>query len=338
MTKITDALTVGPFTLKNRLVLPPMATSKGQNGFVTDDLCEYYAARSQAGIGLIITEHHFVLPNGQATLNQVSVSRDEDIPGLRKLAQAIHQDGSKAVLQINHAGSAAMPELALAGKAIGPSAIANANPYFQPRYPKGVDMAIPNEMTHEDIKTVVEAFRQAARRAKEAGFDGVEIHSAHGYLFSQFYSPLMNHRTDEYTGKTIEGRTKIQVETIKAIRQEVGPDFFISLRLGAIDDREGGSQASEAGEAAKIFEAAGINMISISGGANAYLRQGHTEEGFFQDVSRIVKEAVSIPVLLTGNIRTKARAEALLNDGACDLVGVGRPLLGDPQYVKELLD
>ena len=81
MTKITDALTVGPFTLKNRLVLPPMATSKGQNGFVTDDLCEYYAARSQAGIGLIITEHHFVLPNGQATLNQVSVSRDEDIPG-----------------------------------------------------------------------------------------------------------------------------------------------------------------------------------------------------------------------------------------------------------------
>ena len=254
------------------------------------------------------------------------------------MAQAIHQDGSKAVLQINHAGSAAMPELALAGKAIGPSAIANANPYFQPRYPKGVDMAIPNEMTHEDIKTVVEAFRQAARRAKEAGFDGVEIHSAHGYLFSQFYSPLMNHRTDEYTGKTIEGRTKIQVETIKAIRQEVGPDFFISLRLGAIDDREGGSQASEAGEVAKIFEAAGINMISISGGANAYLRQGHTEEGFFQDVSRIVKEAVSIPVLLTGNIRTKARAEALLNDGACDLVGVGSPLLGDPQYVKELLD
>lgn len=339
MTTINDSIQVGSLTLHNRLILPPMATEKSENGVVTEELCQYYSERAQGGhIALITTEHNYIMANGQASPHQVSVSRDSDVEGLSKLAKAIKQDGTLAVLQINHAGSAAMYDIAKAGQMMAPSPIANVNPRFLSRYPKDADMkhSIPREMTQEDIQDVITAFANAARRAKEAGFDGVEIHSAHGYLLNQFYSPLMNKRTDAYTGSTIEGRTKLQVEVIKAVRDVVGQDFFVSIRLGAIDDMEGGSLPEDAKVAAKIFQDAGVDMISISGCAIGFMRPGHQEEGWFQDGAKWAKEGCSIPVTLTGGIKTVAGAEELLNNGSCDLVGVGRPILADPTYSAKL--
>lgn len=341
MISINDSIKVGNQTLHNRLVLPPMATEKCENGYVTDDLCQYYSERAQGGhISMIITEHNYIMANGQASPHQVSVSRDNDVEGLRKLAQAIKQDGTLAILQINHAGSAAMFSIAEAGESIAPSAIANVNPRLLGRYPQNVNPNdfLPREMTQADIDEVIQAFANAARRAKEAGFDGVEIHSAHGYLLNQFYSPLMNKRTDAYTGATIEGRTQLQVEVIRAVRQVVGPNYLVTIRLGAIDDTPGGSQPEDARIAAKRFQEAGVDMISISGCAVGFLRPGHDEEGYFKDAAQLAKEDISIPVLLTGNIKTLAGAEGLLNENVCDLIGVGRPILGDPKYSHNLTD
>lgn len=339
-TSINDSLQVGKLTFHNRLVLPPMATEKADQGKVTDDLCQYYSVRAQGGhIAMITTEHNYIMPSGQASPNQVSVSRDSDVEGLSKLAKAIKQDGTVAVLQINHAGSGAMYDLAVAGEMMAPSPVANVNQRLLGRYPKDADPAlrIPREMTEKDIQEVIEAFAQAARRAKEAGFDGVEIHSAHSYLLNQFYSPLMNKRTDAYTGATIEGRTKLQVEVIKAVRQVVGPDFLVTIRLGAVDDMEGGSLPQDAGKAAKIFQDAGVDMISISGCAVGFGRPGKDkEEGYFQDAAKFAKENCSIPVLLTGGIKTLEGAENLLNNGSCDLVGVGRPILANADYSQTL--
>lgn len=192
-------------------------------------------------------------------------------------------------------------------------------------------------MIKEDIDRVIQCFADAAVRAKKSGFDGVEIHSAHGYLLNQFYSPLTNKRTDEYTVSTIEGRTRLHTQIIKKVREAVGTDFILALRFGACDYMEGGSELKDIPTASKIFEQSGIDLLDISGGHCIYTIKGKTQPGWFSELSIAAKQDVTIPVMLTGGIKTGADAEKLLEENATDLIGVGRSMMKDAEWAQKAL-
>ena len=320
---LNDPIQAGNLTLKNRLVMPPMATEKSAGGAVSDALVRYYDEMSQGGyLGLIVLEHCYVSPEGKASPNQVSVAEDACIEPLRRIADAVHRNGVPLIAQISHAGSAA-PENLTGTRPISPSEVMNANTLFS----RIVRLSLPLEMTQDDIDRLIACFADAAARVQKAGFDGVEVHSAHGYLLGQFYSPLTNRRADQYTGSTLEGRTKLQTQIIEAVREKCGAGFLISLRWGACDYADGGAALDEVPAAARIFAGAGADLISISGNMCGYLRSGHSEQGWFAELSEAVKKSADVPVLLTGGITEKDAAEKLLAEGKADLIGVGRALL-----------
>ncbi|MBO7677772.1 MAG: NADH:flavin oxidoreductase [Erysipelotrichaceae bacterium] len=324
MSLIKTPLKINNLTLNNRLVMPPMATSKSDDGKVSESILEYYDRRAQGGyIGLIITEHSFISRKGQASENQVSVSEDEDIEGLRNLAETIKKDGTKAFVQINHAGLATCNDIVY-----GPS---------ETILPSGKNKDKTTiAMSKEEIGEVVDDFASAALRVKKAGFDGVEIHCAHGYLLNQFYSPLTNKRTDEYGG-SLENRIRIVLEVIQAVREKVGPDFPVAVRLGACDYCETGSTIEDGVFAAKEFEKAGVNILDISGGFNGFTSKDDSVPGYFKDASHPIKEAVEVPVILTGGVTDINDAEDLLQKEDADLIGVGRALFNDCDWAKNSL-
>lgn len=326
MSYLHKPLETGQLILKNRLVMPPMATSTSDiDGLVSKELLDYYDEKSQGGyISLIIIEHSFIAPEGKAHQAQLSISSDKDIEGLKKLSDIIHKNGSKTVMQINHAGSAANQDIT-GYQAVGPSAIVN------PR--QGVR---PKELTKAEIKNIIDEFAAAALRVKKAGFDGVEIHSAHGYLLNQFFSPLTNHRSDEYGGDVL-GRITIHLEIIKAIRNSVGDDFPILLRLGASDYMKGGSTIKDSEIAAVEFEKAGISILDISGGFCGFIVKGLSGEGYFSPLTEAIKKVVSIPVILTGGITDVIAAEKLLAEHKADLIGVGRAIYKDSKWAENAI-
>ena len=321
MSIIKEPLKVNNLTLKNRIVMPPMATSKSADGKVTDDLLEYYAKRADGGdLGLIITEHCFINRAGQASVNQVSVAEDEDIEGLSRLAETIRKDGTKAFVQISHAGLNSCNDTVY-----GPSA--SILPSGRNKDKERI------AFSKEEIKKLINDFAEAALRVKKAGFDGVELHCAHGYLLNQFYSPLTNRREDEYGGP-VQNRIRIVLETIKAVREKVGPDFPIAVRLGASDYAEGGNTIEDGVFAAKEFEKAGADLIDVSGGFNGFTAKDESIPGYFKDASAPIKAAVNVPVILTGGVTDIKDAKTLLEEGSADLIGVGRALFNDEDWAR----
>ncbi len=313
---VQQPLSVGKTVVPARIVLPPMATGKTPDGRITPELCAYYLERARNPfVGMVITEHSYVTLQGKAHGNQVSVADDSCIDGMRALADQIHslQDQTKLLMQISHAG------MRSDSKITG----------MTPVGPTGSESV--HELTVEEIHQLETLFADAAERAQKAGFDGVEVHSAHGYLLSQFFSPLTNQRTDSYGASSVENRVRFLKETVQQVRSRVGADFLIAVRLGAIEPQEGGATAADSAEAAPILEQAGADLIHISGGNGGYVRPGHTEPGYYRDASEAVKQRVSVPVLLTGGVKTVSEAEELLQEGAADLIGIGRAMLKNPQ-------
>ena len=325
-----QSIQVGTMELNSRIIMPPVATYQStEDGKVTDTMLDYYGERAKSGnLGMVITEHIYIMKQGKAKAKQLSISSDDDIDGLRKLTDVIHQSGTKAMVQLNHAGSAA-PSSVTGLKAVSASRI------VLPSTPMMGDGTAPDELTKRQIAEIVECFAKAAVRAKKSGYDGIEIHSAHAYLLNQFYSPLTNHRNDEYGG-TLDNRLRLHREVIEAVRDAVGNNYPISVRLGGCDYMDGGSTIEDSVYAAKVLEKAGVDMINVSGGMCRYSRKGHTEPGYFQDMSSAIKKAVTIPVMLTGGVKTKGDAEKLLKSGAADLIGVGRELLKNPHWADAL--
>lgn len=331
MRNIDQTITINGVEIANRLVMPPMATSKSnQDGTVSQDLCDYYDEKSVGGhIGLIITEHCYISKEGKASLGQMSIDTNCDIEGLKKLTDTIHHNDTKVFCQINHAGGATTNE-------ITGQEVLSASSILIPRS-KATQMT-PREMNEADIQKVIDDFTSAALRAKEAGYDGVEIHSAHGYLLNQFYSPLTNHRNDLYNGSTLEGRIKLHLQVIAAVKKAVGDDYPIALRLGACDYTEGGSTIEDAVNACIAFEKQGVNLFDISGGFCGYIHPSNKEQGYFNEITQAIKEKVSVPVLLTGGIVDVQAAEQLLEEKKADLIGVGRAILKDSNWAKEAMN
>ncbi len=327
MSLLNSPITVGNIEIKNRLVMPPMATAKAdQNGNVTENLCEYYSEKSRYGyIGLIITEHSFVSPEGKASKEQLSISKDTDIEGLKNLVLSIHKNNTKVFAQINHAGGATKKEIT------GYEPL-SASSIKVPR--AGVAEYLPKEMTQTDIQRIIDSFAMSALRAKKAGYDGVEIHSAHGYLLNQFFSPLTNKRQDKYNGTSIQGRIQLHLEIIEAIRKVVGEHYPIALRLGACDYMEGGITVQDSIYACKEFEKAGIDLLDISGGFCTYIRPNAKEQGYFSELTEEIKKVVNVPVILTGGILEAEVAEELLKTEKADMIGVGRAILRNSECAK----
>ena len=319
MSRLLEPLSHGKLHLKNRLVMPPMATAKADaDGNMTDELLAYYDEKSRGGaLGLVITEHCYITKQGMNRAGQPSIADDGTIEGWRRMTEVFHRNGAKAVMQINHSGGACSSE-ATGFEVVAPSDVPS---------PSGRGET-PRPLTHAEIDTIVEEFAAAARRVKQAGFDGVEIHGAHGYLLNQFFSPLTNKRTDEYGGD-VSGRIRMHLEVIAAVRSAVGEEFPILLRLGARDYAEGGASIEDSTAAAVAFEGAGVDLLDITGGLTGYVRPGHDEPGYFAELSEAVRSVVSIPVILTGGVTEAEQAEQLLADGKADLIGVGRAILKD---------
>lgn len=317
---LREPLRIGSLTLKNRLVLPPMATSKaGADGAVGDELLEYYDEISRGGaLGLAITEHCFISEQGRNRVGQPSVADDAMVDGLAALAGVFHANRVPAVVQISHAGAASVePGRPL----VGPSDVAT---------PLGSGR-VPRPLASEEVAAIPGQFAAAARRVMRAGFDGVELHSAHGYLLNQFFSPFTNRRTDRYGG-SLENRIRLHLEVIRAVREAVGPAFPLLLRLGAQDYLVGGTIIGDSIEASLRFEDAGVDALDITGGLTGYVRPGHDEPGYFSELSAPIRTAVSVPVMLTGGVTAAEQAERLLAAGAADLIGVGRAMLRDSAW------
>ncbi len=313
--------------LRNRLVMPPMATSMaGENGHLTPSHVEHYRKRAAAGVGLIIFEHAYIHPGGKSKPGQAAIDRDEMVTGFREVTGAVKGEGAAIALQITHAGSAADPG-SPGLRRVGPSAV--AHPTWG---------TVPEELTADEIAQIVGWFGEAAKRAIAAGFDAAEIHGAHGYLLNQFLSPLTNVRTDEYGGSP-ENRMRLPLEVVRAVREAVGPDYPLLYRLGAWDGTKGGLMIDDAARVARALVEAGVDVVDVSGGmcgSRPDFLQG--VQGYFVPLAARIRKEAGVPVICAGGITEPEFANRLVKYDRVDLVGVGRAMLADPGWARKALD
>ena len=310
---------IGRLIAENRIVMPPMHTGKAVCGHVTDELISYYRDRAVfSRPGIIITEHSYIAENGRASDTQLSIASDEMVKEHRRLTDAIHEGGSLALVQLNHAGSNGIDDL------VSASEICN---------PRNETSRRPVALKTAEIHELERRYASAAVRAIKAGYDGVELHCAHGYLLNQFYSPLTNRRTDEYGG-CLENRLRFLLECIEAVRAQIGKEVPLAVRLGGSDYMPEGSTEEDAVRAAVLLEEAGVDLLDVSGGMCGFIVKGMPEPGYFASMTEKIKKAVSVPVLLTGGVKTSAEAEMLLSEGKADLIGIGRALFKDAHCLE----
>lgn len=310
---------IGKMELKNRMVLPAMHLNYCPDGEVTERLIEFYRVRARGGVGLVIVGGCGIDRVGN-TLGMIQLDEDRYIPGLRKLVEAVHQEGAKVMTQLYQAGNYAS-SLLTGNQPVAPSPL-----------PSKLTKEIPHELTVEEIKELVQTFAQAAVRTQKAGFDGVEILAGTGYLISEFLSPATNKRTDEYGGD-LPNRMRFALEIMAAIRQGVGPDFPVVVRIAGNDFIPGGHTNKEARTFAKALAAAGVDAINVTGGWHETLVPQITMNvppAAFRYLVRGIKQAVDLPVFASNRITTPELARDILTSGDADLVGFARPILADP--------
>jgi 2,4-dienoyl-CoA reductase-like NADH-dependent reductase (Old Yellow Enzyme family) len=338
---------IGGMTIKNRLVRSATyvhMASKG--GSVTNELIKLYRTLAEGGVGLIITGAAYVQLSGKSVPCLMGIYRDDLIPGLKKIVETVHEhgDGCKVAIQLLHCGRQSF-ELE---NTIAPSAV------FEPVVKK-----MPREMTIEEIEETIEAFAKAARRAKEAGFDAVQLHAAHGYLLSEFLSPYTNRRTDEYGGST-GNRTKIVEDIYKRIVENVGTDFPILIKINVDDFLEGGINLDESKKIAERLSKMGFAAIETSGCMWEVTTRSKEElgwvpamlpesrinirskdkEAYYLPYAREIRKVIAAPLILVGGIRSLDVIENILAEGSVDFVALCRPLIRQPdlpnKWLKEI--
>ncbi len=329
MPKLFEITKLNGMILKNRFVRS--ATAEGMatvDGDATPRLINLMAELADGGVGLIITGHAYVAKRGQATPAQLGIYYDRLIPGLRAMVAAVHARDGKIVAQLAHSGMLAIPKL-IDSAPLGPSVI------------EGLSDVPLQEMTLEDIQETIEAFGKAGERAREAGFDGVQIHAAHSYLLSQFLSPAFNHRTDNYGGP-IENRARILLEVVKAVRKRLGKDFPLLIKINSQDFLEGGLELEDSLRTGVMLREAGIDAIEVSGGTFISgdlmpVRTGIATEGdeaYFQAEARAFKQRIDIPIILVGGIRSFSVAERMVSDHVADYISMCRPFIREPGLIN----
>jgi len=329
--KLFENTTIKNINLKNRFICS--ATWHGManfDGSASPMLISSLLPVARGEAGLIIGEMAYVTPDTVSSPGQLGIYGDNLLPGLRRMTEFVHKEGVPIILQLVHSGLFASPLLSGATP-IGPSVLETP------------DGKIGKEMSKEDIKNVVNAFRNAALRAKEAGFDGVQIHAAHGWLLSQFLSSFFNKRTDEYGG-TLENRTRIVLEVTRGIIEAVGENFAVTVKINSDDWLPGGFNTEEMLAVSEMIEKEGIDAIEISGGTIGALLTGNPDGSFspvskkdvyYAEAAKRLKEKVRIPVILVGGIRTFEKADELVKNGIADYISLCRPLIREPDLIKK---
>jgi NADPH2 dehydrogenase len=321
MTNLFSAFAFKGKTVKNRVVFPPVVCFHyaGDDGIVTERNVEHYRKRAMGGAGIIITEATAVWKEGRLAPFQLGVWSDDHIPGIRQIASVIKENGALALIQIHHAGI-------IAPESVHPCASAPSADENNPR---------SRTLSVENIRILRDAFISGAVRAKMAGFDGVELHGAHGYLLNQFASSFFNKREDEY-GSDREGRLKFATEIIQGIRKECGDQFIIGYRLGA------NTPTLEEGiEIAKLLEFAGVDLLHVSHGGSLQNLPRTPKDFQFNWIvysGTVIKSHIGIPVIVVNEIKTEERAEYLIENNLADFVALGRPILADPSWPNHVMN
>ncbi len=330
MSKLFDKSVIKSMELANRFVRS--ATWEGMagvDGSCTPALINLTARLAEGEVGLIITGHAFIAPEGQAGPWQIGVHRDAMLTGLSDMAAAVHRGCGKIALQIAHAGCYGFTS-GTGLEAVGPS--------------PGIPEKIPacRELGREEIAGIVAAFGAAAGRAKAAGFDAVQIHAAHGYLLSEFLSPFFNRRTDEYGGP-VENRARIVLEVLESVRAAVGKEYPVLIKINSQDFVPGGLTVDDMLVVAGLLERGGVDAVEMSGGTIyasgqfSAIRTGvlarPEEEVYYRDAALRFKRSLSVPLMLVGGIRSLEVAEALVDEGVADYVSLCRPLIREPGLV-----
>ena len=317
-----SAIDVGGKTLENRITMAPLYLGyAAEGGWISPMLLEHYRLMAQSGAALITVENATVdHPAGSGSNRTIRLDTDDNLSGLKELAGEIQKQGALAGIQINHAGR-------FAGTA-------------EPVAPSAVDTfgRTPRALTKDEIKNICDKFRDAARRAKSAGFDMVELHGGTGYLLSQFVSPRTNQRTDDYGG-SLENRMKFPLEVLSAVKSEVG-DLPVGYRFLADEFLDDGLKPEESNELAKKLSEAGAAYLSVMGGTyesftKPEIIQRSKTEGYMADLSEAVKKHVSVPVIAAGRISSPQTAENIIAGGRADLVGLARVLWADPEWPQK---
>jgi 2,4-dienoyl-CoA reductase-like NADH-dependent reductase (Old Yellow Enzyme family) len=337
---------LGPLEVRNRFIRSSTSESLAdENGFITPAYRRLHTDLARGGVGLIFTGHTYVHPSGKSISRMTGVHDDAHIPLLRELTDAVHAEGAKIFCQLQHAGSQSRaPEVT----PLAPSVV--ANPQFH---------RTPVAATDGQIREMVSAFGEAAGRVKAAGFDGVHVHAGHGYLISEFLSPLSNTRDDEWGG-SLENRQRFGLEVFRAMRREVGPDFPISWKLGLMDFVPGGLTLEDGMATAEAFDREGVDALEGSAGlmtpaaesAPRYVAVGPrraiedkllhrifkepVREAYFRDWARELQRRVKCTVIAVGGMRTTQTMEDVIASGDADFVSLARPLIREPDLVRQI--
>lgn len=318
---------IGPVETANRVVMSPLTSNYADSdGYVSDQMVEFYRARARGGVGLVVVEGAIVSPEGRGTPMQLMADTDDRVPGLRRIAEAVHAEGVPVLLQLLHHGRQTRSEL-IGTSPIAPSAIRD------PLYGE-----TPREMTHEDIEATIGAFVAAAKRGAAAGFDGVEIHAAHGYLITNFLSPSANLRDDEYGG-SLRNRARLLLDLVAGIRDSIGPARALVVRLSGEEGFPEGIELDETEQLAEWLEAAGVDAIDVSAGT----RETHyrlsptagTAEGVNLGLARALKQQVGIPVIVVGTLRSPHVVDSAIREGDADFAALGRALIADADWAAK---
>jgi 2,4-dienoyl-CoA reductase-like NADH-dependent reductase (Old Yellow Enzyme family)/thioredoxin reductase len=321
---------IGKIKLKNRLIRAAMWTTYGAlDGSVTDRIIRHYRELASGGAGLIIVEYsHVDKKSSKSLYGQLSIAGDEYISGLGWLAMTIKQSGAQTGLQISHAGAQTV-------FTSSPKKVPSRAPW---QAILGGGQPLPEELNLEEIEGIIEAFGDAALRARKAGFDLVEVHASHGYLLTEFLSPATNKRTDRYGG-SFENRMRILIEIIQNIRKKVGTDYPLSVRLDGSEYLEGGITIQESVETAKVLEKSGVNAIHVSGGTHRNMDKTvvpmYWPRGYHVWAAEEIKKKIKIPVIASGSVTTPELAEKILEEERADFISLARPLVADPFFPKK---
>jgi 2,4-dienoyl-CoA reductase-like NADH-dependent reductase (Old Yellow Enzyme family)/thioredoxin reductase len=324
MSKLWEPIRIGTMELKNRFIMAPMFTCMANaGGEVSDEIVEYYERRAKGGAAMIIVEIAAVHPQGAICDRELMLCDDRFIPGMARIAEAIKRHDCRAVLQVHHPGRQADSRVT-GNETVGPSAV-----------PWAAFADVPRELTIGEVRELVECYAEAARRTRDAGFDGVQFHGAHGYLICQFFSPLSNQRTDEYGGD-VHKRAKFGVDIVQLAREKLGRDYPMLFRISGSEIEQGGLTTDQTSVIAKLLQNAGADCIDVSAGyygTSEWTSQPpFMKPGCIVQYAKEIKPSVDVPVITVGKINTPRLAHSILEEGAADLIALGRPLLADPDY------
>lgn len=335
MSALFEPAKIGRMEIKNRLMRSAtcewMCDADGRAG---QNLVDLYTTLAKGGVGLIVTGHGYVSRTGRASPGQIGIYEDSLVEALKPVVETIHREGARVVMQINHAGARARPEL---NDGVHPKAVSAI-------YVPDLDLT-PAEMTEQDILERIRDYGRAARRVKEAGFDGVQLHAAHGYLLSQFLSPLTNRREDRWGG-SFEKRLRFLQAVCEEVRDQVGPEFPLLIKIASQDFIDGGLTPQDGARIAARLADFGLDAIEVSGGVEfgrtrysvrAGIRE-RSDEAYFLDNARRIRDVTDLPLMLVGGLRTPELMERIVADEGIEFVSLCRPLINDPELPNKWAD